>query len=128
MFSNSRAGATVLVVEDYADTRYLLRVMLEIRGFQVIEAADGRQAVEMAATASPELILMDLNLPVLNGFEATRQIHEQPAMRDVPIVAVSAQCVGEYRQRALDAGCLDCVQKPIDFEMMGEVLTRYLHN
>ncbi len=128
MFSNSRAGATVLVVEDYADTRYLLRVMLEIRGYQVIEAADGRQAVEMAATASPELILMDLNLPVLNGFEATRQIHEQPAMRDVPIVAVSAQCVGEYRQRALDAGCLDCVQKPIDFEMMGEVLTRYLHN
>ncbi len=128
MFSNSRAGATVLVVEDYADTRYLLRVMLEIRGYQVIEAADGRQAVEMAATASPELILMDLNLPVLNGFEATRQIHEQPAMRDVPIVAVSAQCGGEYRQRALDAGCLDCVQKPIDFEMMGEVLTRYLHN
>ncbi len=127
MFSNNRVGATVLVVEDYADTRYLLRVMLEIRGYQVIEAADGRQAVEMAATASPELIL-DLNLPVLNGFEATRQIHTQPALRDVPIVAVSAQCVGEYRRRALDAGCLDCVQKPIDFEKMSAVLTRYLHN
>ncbi len=128
MLSGSRAGATVLVVEDYADTRHLLRVMLEIRGFQVIEAADGQQAVEMAVKNSPDLVLMDLNMPVLNGFEATRQIHTQPALRDVPIVAVSAQCVGEYRRRALDAGCLDCVQKPIDFDKMSQVLNSYLRN
>ncbi|MGH9945469.1 MAG: response regulator [Pyrinomonadaceae bacterium] len=102
MLSSAETGATVLVVEDYDDTRLLLRMMLEMRGYQVVEAENGRQAVEVAAKENPQLILMDLNLPLLNGFEATREIHSQPAMRNVPVVAVSAQCAGEYRQRALD--------------------------
>ena len=126
MLSNIGASATVLVVEDSVDTRQLFRVMLEMQGYRVVEAEDGEQAVEVAAQESPALILMDLNLPLLSGLEATRQIHRQAAMHDVPIVAVSAQCRGEYVQMALDAGCLECIQKPVDFVVMNEVVSRYM--
>jgi len=126
MHINTQTNTTVLVVEDYDDTRFLLRAMLEMRGYKVVEAADGRQAVEVAAKELPGLILMDLNLPVLDGFEATRQIHAQAPTRDVPVVAVSAQCGGEYRRLALEAGCLEYVSKPINFHAMNDIVTRYL--
>ena len=126
MAQGTGAARTVLVVEDYDDTRLMLKLMLEMDGYTVVEAGDGQQAVELAPQVLPGLILMDLNLPVLNGFEATRLIHRSAETRDIPIVAVSAQCVGEYRQRALDAGCLDCVQKPMNFSMLRSVVGRYL--
>ena len=120
------AARTVLVVEDYDDTRLMLKLMLEMDGYTVVEAGDGQQAVELEPQVLPGLILMDLNLPVLNGFEATRRIHRCAETRDIPIVAVSAQCVGEFRQQALDAGCLECVQKPMNFSMLRSVVGRYL--
>jgi CheY-like chemotaxis protein len=126
MAQGTGAGRTVLVVEDYDDTRLMLKLMLEMDGYTVVEAGDGQQAVELAPQVLPGLILMDLNLPVLNGFEATRRIHHSAETRDIPIVAVSAQCVGEFRQRALDAGCLECVQKPMNFSMLRSVVGRYL--
>jgi CheY-like chemotaxis protein len=126
MSKGTGAARTVLVVEDYADTRLMLKLMLEMDGYTVVEAGDGQQAVELAPRVLPGLILMDLSLPVLNGFEATRLIRHSAETRDIPIVAVSAQCVGEYRQRALDAGCLDCVQKPMNFSMLRSVVGRYL--
>jgi two-component system, cell cycle response regulator DivK len=125
MAQDTGAARTVLVVEDYADTRLMLKLMLEMDGYEVVEAGDGQQAVELAPQVLPGLILMDLNLPVLNGYEATRLIHCSAETRDIPIVAVSAQCVGEFRQRALDAGCLDCVQKPINFATLRSVVGRY---
>ena len=126
MVSFEGALPTVLVVEDYDDTRLMMKRMLELEGYAVVEAVDGQQAVELAARVLPALILMDLNLPVLNGFEATRLIHGGAETRDVPIVAVSAQCVGEFRQRALDAGCQECVQKPVNFATLRAVVGRYL--
>ena len=126
MAHDAGAARTVLVVEDYDDTRLMLRRMLEMDGYTVVEAGDGQQAVELAPRVRPALILMDLNLPVLNGFEATRRIHQSDGTRGIPIVAVSAQCVGEFRQRALEAGCLDCVQKPINFATLRSVVGRYL--
>jgi CheY-like chemotaxis protein len=126
MNQNMGVAQMVMVVEDYDDTRLMMKMMLEMDGYTVVEAGDGQQAVELAARIHPSLILMDLNLPVLNGFEATRQIHWRPETQDIPIVAVSAQCMGEYRQRALDAGCLDCVQKPINFLMLKSIVGRYL--
>jgi CheY-like chemotaxis protein len=115
----------VMVVEDFNDTREMLRVMLEMRGCEVVEAADGREAVARAAGDGLNLILMDLNLPVMSGYEATREIVSSPRTRHIPVVAVSAQCSGERRRRALDAGCLECLDKPIDIPALDEVLNRY---
>ena len=126
MAASEGVGQTVMVVEDYDDTRLMMRMMLELDGYSVVEAEDGQEAVELASQVRLNLILMDLNLPVLSGYEATRQIRQRAETRSVPIVAVSAQCYGESRQMALAAGCLDCVQKPINFMTLKLVLNRYL--
>ncbi len=115
----------VMVVEDFNDTREMLKVMLEMRGCDVVEAVDGREAVTHALDEGLNLILMDLNLPVMSGYEATREIVSSPRTSHIPVVAVSAQCSGERRQRALDAGCLECLDKPIDMPALDEVLHRY---
>jgi two-component system cell cycle response regulator DivK len=115
----------VMVVEDYNDTREMLKLMLEIKGCDVVEAVDGREAVDYALSNGINLILMDLNLPVMSGYEATREIVSSPITSHIPVVAISAQCRGERRQRALDAGCLECLDKPIDMPALDEVLHRY---
>ncbi len=122
-----KGAATVLLVEDYADTRDMMRTILEMKGCRVVEAADGQAAVDLAAEhcASLDLILMDLNLPILSGYEATRLIVAHDRTCHVPVVAFSAQCGGERGQRALDAGCRECVQKPVDFAMLDDVVVRY---
>ena len=115
----------VMVVEDFNDTREMLRLMLEMKGCDVVEAVDGREAVAQALGDGLNLILMDLNLPVMSGYEATREIVSSPNTKHIPVVAISAQCRGERRQRALDAGCLECLDKPIDMLALDEVLRRY---
>lgn len=115
----------VLVVDDYDDTRELVRMLLEMQGCKVVEAADGREAVEYATGDGFNLVLMDLNLPVLDGYEATRQILAHPRSRHVPVVAFSAQCGPERRQKAFESGCVDCIQKPIDFDKIEDVLRRF---
>ena len=118
-------GMRVMVVEDFADTREMLRMMLELRGCDVVEAADGREAVDYAMNDGLHLILMDLNLPVMNGYEATREIVSSPRTKHIPVVAVSAQCSGERRREALEAGCLECLEKPINIPALDDVLHRY---
>lgn len=115
----------VLLVEDYHDTRQLMRMFLESQGCGVVEAADGLQAVAHATGDGFNLILMDLNLPVLDGYEATRRILAHPNSRHVPVVAFSAQCSDDRRRKALDAGCLDCIEKPVDFNKIEQVLKRF---
>jgi len=115
----------VLLVEDYHDTRRLMRMFLEQQGCVVVEAADGQEAVAYAAGDGFNLVLMDLNLPVLDGYEATRRILAHPNSRHVPVVAFSAQCRGERRQKAFEAGCLDCIEKPMDFDKIERVLKRF---
>lgn len=115
----------IMVVEDYQDTRELMKLMLEMKGCQVIEAVDGKQAVDLARRDGLDLILMDLNLPVLDGYAATKQILAYLPTQHIPIVAFSAQCREERRQRALDAGCVDCIQKPIDMSKLDDLLTRF---
>ena len=115
----------IMVVEDYEDTRALVKFMLEMSGHHVVEAADGREAVVFAVGDGLDLILMDLNLPVLDGYEATRQIISHPHSKHVPVVAFSAQCGPERRRRALEAGCVDCVEKPLDFSKLEMIVSRY---
>ncbi len=120
------AGCTVLVVEDFDDTRFLMKLSLERQGYRVLEAVDGQRAVEVAASERPDLILMDLSLPVLDGLSATRRIRENSELRGVPIVAVTAHGEAQYRDKAMAAGCDDFFNKPIDFHKLEGVMRRHL--
>jgi len=115
-----------LLVEDFEDSRFMMRRLLEMAGYAVIEASDGEQAVALAISEQPELILMDLSLPKLDGLAATRQIRQFKEARNTPIVAISAHDSPESRTEALAAGCDEYVTKPIDFDQLGEVLKHFL--
>jgi CheY-like chemotaxis protein len=119
-------GATVLVVEDFEDNRFMMRRLLEMSGYRVIEAVNGQEAVETAQREQPDLILMDLSLPLLDGLAATRRIREQEGLREVPIVAVSAHDTADFHADALAAGCNEYVTKPIDFDQLEGLLSRLL--
>ena len=116
----------VMVVEDFEDNRFMMRRLLEMSGYRVIEAMNGEEAVEVAWRERPGLILMDLSLPLLDGLAATRRIRQQPELRNVPIVAVSAHDTADFHADALAAGCNDYVTKPIDFDQLEALLDRLL--
>jgi CheY-like chemotaxis protein len=122
----SAAPLKVLVVEDFEDTRFLMRIELEQRGFRVVEATDGAQGVEFALSENPDIILMDIGLPRLDGIEATRRIRREDSMRDVLIVALTAHHETEYRAQALNAGCDAYLTKPVDFDWLIDLLGRLL--
>ena len=117
---------TFLVVEDFEDSRFMMRRLLEMAGYQVLEATDGEQAVRMASEQRPALILMDLSLPKLDGLSATREIRKKRGLRNIPIVAVSAHDSPETRAEALAAGCNEYVTKPIDFDNLNAILKRFI--
>ena len=117
---------TVLVVEDYEDASLAMRLALEDRGYHILEASDGEQAVQVAASARPDIILMDLQLPVLDGLSATERIRALPELSETIIVAVTAHNEGDYRARALAAGCNAFVSKPIDFEWLNDLMMNLL--
>ena len=122
-----RANKLFLVVEDFEDSRFMMRRLLEMSGYDVLEASDGEQAVTMAVEAKPVLILMDLSLPKLDGLAATRQIRQKKGLKRVPIVAVSAHDSPESRTEALEAGCDEYVTKPIDFDNLHAILRRFMN-
>ena len=105
----------ILVVEDNEDNRDSLSRRLERRGFEVLLATDGKRGVEMAAAEKPDLILMDMNMPEMDGWEATRKIKSAPEAADVPVIALTAHAMTGDRERALDAGCSDYHTKPVEF-------------
>ena len=111
-----RETPLILIVEDYPDTRTLLSSLLRSRGYMVIEAGDGREGVQQANRVNPDLILMDLALPELDGVEATRQIRQRNAHSKTPIFAVSAFATSDVQQDALDAGCNEVFTKPLEIE------------
>jgi CheY-like chemotaxis protein len=115
-----------LVVEDFEDSRFMMRRLLEMAGHRVVEATDGEQAIAMALEKHPDLILMDLSLPKLDGLAATRRIRQRRDLRNVPILAVSAHDGPDSRAAALEAGCDDYVTKPIDFDHLKDVIKRHL--
>jgi two-component system, cell cycle response regulator DivK len=114
----------VLVVEDFEDNRFMMRRLLEMSGYNVVEAVNGNQAVELAASVRPDIILMDLSLPQLDGLAATRRIRTQEGLGRVPIVAVSAHDSADFHAEALAAGCNEYVTKPIDFDQLVNLLDR----
>jgi CheY-like chemotaxis protein len=123
---NGSKPPTVMVVEDFEDNRFMMRRLLEMSGYNVLEAINGEEAVELAKRELPGLILMDLSLPQLDGLAATRRIRQHPELRNVPIVAVSAHDTADFHADALAAGCNDYVTKPIDFDQLEALLNRLL--
>ncbi|MCA1616714.1 MAG: response regulator [Acidobacteria bacterium] len=126
MTEQNGAAQTILVVEDFEDNRFMMRRLLEMSGYRVVEAVNGEQAVEAAERERPDLILMDLSLPKLDGLAATRRIREQDGAARVPIIAVSAHDTTDFHADALAAGCNEYVTKPIDFDQLEELLNRLL--
>lgn len=105
----------ILYVEDNDDNIYVLKNRLTRAGYTVVVALDGAEGVAMAATEKPDLILMDLSLPVLDGWEATRRLKAASATRDIPVIALTAHAMAGDKEKALEAGCEDFDTKPVDF-------------
>jgi len=112
----------VLLVEDVEDTRLFMRLELERHGFIVFEAADGRSAVHSAIDERPDVILMDLTLPVMDGFAATRLIRKNPSLKEVPIIAITAHHETDFRAGAKNSGFDAYVTKPIDMDWLKELI------
>ncbi|MFL6253591.1 MAG: response regulator [Pyrinomonadaceae bacterium] len=110
------------MVEDYADSRFMLARLLEISGYRVLEAADGREAVNIAERECPDVVLMDLQMPVLDGFTATSIIRRIESTCRVPVIAVSAQSAEDYVAAARRVGCDHFVPKPVDFDLLLELV------
>lgn len=115
----------VLIAEDYADTRSFMKFLLEGYGYQVMEATDGQEAVRKVKDQKPDLVLMDVAMPVMDGLTATRLIREFEGTAKLPIIAVTAYGQSFYRQ-AIEAGCDDLINKPLDFDSLEPVLHQYL--
>jgi CheY-like chemotaxis protein len=116
----------ILLVEDNEMNRDMLSRRLVRNGFEVIVAIDGQQAVTMAIAEKPDLILMDMSLPVMDGLEATRHVKAAPSTRSIPVIALTANALVEDRQRALAAGCDDFDTKPVELPRLLEKIKTQL--
>jgi CheY-like chemotaxis protein len=110
--------ARILYVEDNEDNVYMLSSRLRRKGHEVIVATDGNQGVALARSEAPALILMDLSLPVVDGWEATRRLKAMPETRNIPVIAISAHAMATDRESAFEVGCDDFDTKPIEFDRL----------
>ena len=118
---------TILVVEDNEMNREMLSRRLERRGYKVLIATDGETSISMAQANAPDLILMDMSLPVVDGWEATRRMKADRALRHIPVIALTAHAMANDRDKALDAGCDDYDTKPIDLSRLLGKIESLLH-
>jgi len=118
--------AKLLVVEDNEINRDMMVRRLQRRGFTMVTAVDGQQGIDMARSEMPDLILMDMSLPVLDGWEATRQIKKDENLKHIPVVGLTAHAMVGDRDQALQAGCDDYATKPVEFEKLIELINRLI--
>jgi len=116
----------ILVVDDLADNVAVISLNLQERGYRVVTASNGEEAISVAIQTLPNLILMDISMPTLDGFGATRRIRENEALRDVPVIAVTAFGTEGFQRAAYDVGISGYLTKPIDFERMHQLVARLL--
>lgn len=115
----------ILIVEDYADSRLFLKLLLEMNGYETLEAVDGFEAIEIYRTNFPDLILMDISMPVMDGLTATKNIRAIKRSVCTPIIAVTA-CGKDIYNKVIAAGCNAMIEKPVDFESLETVINQYL--
>jgi len=119
-------GSTILLVEDFDDTRLMMKMWLTRNGYRVLEAETGEEGVAMAQRERPDLIIMDMMMPGMNGLDATQLIRQDRALRQTPIVAVSAYGADEYRSVALEAGCNEYVSTPFEPGTLADLINSLL--
>ncbi len=116
----------ILYVEDNDDNVFMLKPRLQRRGFEVIIATDGKEGIELTRQERPDLIIMDLSLPILDGWAASEQLKEAPDTRNIPIIALSAHAMAGDREKALAAGCDDYDTKPVEFKRLVDKINALL--
>ena len=116
----------ILYVEDNPDNVYMLTRRLKKKGFELIIAGDGQEGIDKAIEESPDLILMDLSLPTMDGWTATAEIKKIEVVKDIPIIALSAHAMPEHRDRAIKAGCSDYDTKPVDIKRLLSKIEQYI--
>src|SRR6266480_4004204 len=117
---------TILLVEDFDDTRLMMKMWLMRNGYRVVEAETGEEAISAAQRELPDLIIMDVMMPGMNGLDATQRIREYQALRQTPIVAVSAYGAGEYRSLAIDAGCDEYISTPFEPSELADLIKKLI--
>ena len=116
----------ILYIEDNPDNRLLIRRVLQAEGYEVVEAVDGQTGMQRAAEVQPDLILMDINLPEIDGYEVTARLKQLPGLSRIPIIAVTANVMKGDREKTLAAGCDGYIQKPIDIDLLPDQIERFL--
>ena len=116
----------ILVIEDNEQNLYLMRFILEKNGYQVVTARDGQAGIEAACRERPDLILLDIQLPVMDGYEVARRLKERPESKDIPIVAVTSFAMAGDREKTLAAGCQSYIEKPINPDTFMSEIEEYL--
>lgn len=118
--------AHLLIIEDNEQNIYLVTFLLEKNGYRVTQARDGREGIALARLSKPDMILLDIQLPVMDGYAVARELRQNGELRNVPIVAVTYYAMSGDRERALAAGCMGYIEKPIDPETFTAEIERYL--
>lgn len=120
------SGKRILYIEDNPENRMLVRRVLTAEGYTLLEAANGASGLRLAEEDSPDLILMDINLPEMDGYELTTRIKLNPKLADVPVIAMTANVMHGDREKSLAAGCDGYIQKPIDIDLLPDQIAKFL--
>jgi two-component system cell cycle response regulator DivK len=116
----------ILVIEDNELNLYLMRYILEDSGYEVFAALDGQEGIALAASLMPDLVLLDIQLPIMDGYTVARRLRENPDLADTPIVAVTSYAMPGDREKAMEAGCSGYIEKPIDPDTFDQQVEKYL--
>lgn len=119
-------SATILYIEDNPDNRLLVRRILQAENYYILDADNAYQALEILQGNRPDLILMDINLPEIDGYTLTTRLKDEPGMQDIPIIALTANVMRGDRKRTLEAGCDGYIQKPVDVDTLPHQIASYL--
>jgi two-component system cell cycle response regulator DivK len=119
-------SATILYIEDNFDNRLLVRRVLEAEGYRVVEAEDGITGIDLLQSETPDLVLMDINLPEIDGYEVTKRLKRLPSMARVPVIAMTANVMKGDREKTLAAGCDGYISKPIDIDSLSGQIAEFL--
>jgi two-component system cell cycle response regulator DivK len=119
-------SVTILYIEDNFDNRMLVRRVLEAEGYRLVEAEDGIQGISWLQSETPDLVLMDINLPEVDGYEVTKRLKELPSMAEVPVIAMTANVMKGDREKTIAAGCDGYISKPIDIDSLPEQIAKFL--
>lgn len=123
----SRVLKTILYIEDNLENRLLVKRILQSEGYQVLEAEDAGEGLQMAREHQPELIIVDIHLPKMDGYALTTQLRTEPKVGNIPIIAITADALGTARERSFAAGCDGFLQKPIDVDQLPKQIRSFLH-